>query len=599
MPESPRELLLRLGALMQSIASRREAGCDPDAADAILWISAPEGACTFVSRGWSEYTGQAQAQAVGQGWISAAHPADRERATQVIRQAMSKRDPFAVDYRLRRKDGAYRWVLDSGRPRYAPGGEFLGYMGSVLDVHELSLAEEARRESERRLRLLVELNAATQSLTDPDEIKAMTTRLLAEHLGADACAYVEAEACIVVERKAPRPSTAGEAELVQLVANRCRESIERARAVCELQEADRRKNEFLATLSHELRNPLAPWRTSLQLLRLADKRDSAAAPVHEVMERQVDHLVRLVDDLLEMSRITHGALELRREPVDLAEIVRNAVETTGPLIDLAAHRLEVSLPAEALQVHGDPVRLTQILVNLLNNAARYTAPGGQIRVAVRLDGDAARISVRDSGAGIPPEIMPRLFAMFARSEGSTGLGIGLALARRLAEMHGGTIEARSDGPGKGSEFTVRLPVSAAAPPVSPRAAERQKLSPRRILLVDDNRDAAESLGMLLTFLGADVEIAHDGPGALDAFARRRPAAVLLDIGMPGMDGYEVVRRLRGNGAANGVRLVALTGWGQEDDRRRVRRAGFDQHLIKPADLGALRALLVSLDGPEA
>ena len=386
--ESPRELLVRLGALLQSIASRREADGTPDAADAMLWTAAPDGAWTFASRGWCEHTGQTQAQALGEGWSAAVHAEDRGRARGAFLDAAGKREPYAVDYRLQRRDGAYRWALDSGRPRYGAGGELAGYLGSVLDVHELSQAEEARREAEERLRLLVE---------------------------------------------------------------------ERASLVCELQEADRRKDEFLATLSHELRNPLAPLRNALLLLRRSD-RQAAAAPLHEMMERQVEHLVRLVDDLLEVSRITRGVLELRRESVDLADVVRNAVETSRPLVEAAQHRLEVSLPAEPLCVDGDPVRLTQILANLLNNAARYTGRGGRIRLSVQREAGGALIAVRDNGPGIAPDMLPRLFEMFSRGAGSGGLGIGLALCRRLAEMHGGRIEARSEA-GQGSEFAVRLPLA--------------------------------------------------------------------------------------------------------------------------------------------
>ena len=592
--ESPRGLLLRLGALLQSIATRREDGRDLDAADAMLWTCGPDGRCTSVSRGWSEYTGLAKADALRQGWITAAHPEDRERAARVLGEAVTKREPFAVDYRLRRRDGAHRWVMDSGRPRYGAGGEILGYVGSVLDVHELSLAEEARRESEARLHLLVAINAATRTLADPEQIKAVTGRMLAAHLGAEACTYDESEGRFRVEGAAGREWSTGDTELAQVVADGCRESLARARAARELEELNRRKDEFLATLSHELRNPLAPLRNSLQLLRLSRDRDSAVAPIHEMMDRQVNLLVRLVDDLLDMSRITRGTFELRRELVDLAAVVRNAVETSTPLLESAAHRLEVSLPASPVQVDGDGVRLTQILGNLLNNAARYTPRGGEIRIALRREGEAALIEVRDNGAGIAAELLPRLFGMFMRGAGSTGMGVGLALARSLAEMHGGTIEARSDGPGRGAQFIVRLPLASRTAPGVALADSAAPIAPRRILVVDDNQDAAQTLGMLLTHLGAEVEIAHDGPAALTAFARRRPDMVLLDIGMPGMDGYEVARRLRHDGGAKGVPIVALTGRGQEADRHRVRDAGFDRHLVKPADLATLHGLLGSL-----
>jgi signal transduction histidine kinase/DNA-binding response OmpR family regulator len=376
---------------------------------------------------------------------------------------------------------------------------------------------------------------------------------------------------------------------------------QRLQLIDQLREADRRKDEFLATLSHELRNPLAPLRNSLHLLRLAGHAGASATSIHQMMERQVQHLVRLVDDLLEMSRISRGTFELRKERVEVAGIVRNAVETSDPLLQAAGHQLTVSLPSEPLWVDGDPVRLAQILANLLNNAANYTTAGGEISVEARREGGVALLAVRDNGAGITAEALPRLFEMFSRGDRQSGhdqggLGIGLALARRLAEMHGGTITARSEGPGLGSEFTVRLPLAADQRPLAASAATPTAAIQRRILVVDDNRDSAESMGMLLGFLGADVRVAFNGAQALEAYAAYDPAVVLLDIGMPGMDGYEVVRRLRADYPKRRAAIVALTGWGQEEDRRRAREAGFDHHLIKPADLDALQALLRSLEG---
>jgi PAS domain S-box-containing protein len=369
-----------------------------------------------------------------------------------------------------------------------------------------------------------------------------------------------------------------------------------------LQDSDRLKDEFLATLSHELRNPLAPLRNSLHLLRLAGGESGSAVPIHDMMERQVNHLVRLVDDLLEMSRISRGTFELRREKVELSAVVNNAIETADPLVRAAGHRLIVSMPNEPLYVDGDPVRLAQILANLLNNAAKYTEAGGEITVALRSAGSMAELLVRDNGSGISSEALPHIFEMFSRGDRSsgrdqTGLGIGLALARRLAEMHGGSVNARSEGLGKGSDFIVRLPL-APDQGIRPMASHRIAVIPRkRILVVDDNRDAAESMRMLLEFLGADVHVAFDGTSALEAFASYEPALVLLDIGMPEMDGYEVARRMRAAFPELKATIVALTGWGQEDDRRKARDAGFDRHLIKPADVGALQALLGSLEEP--
>jgi PAS domain S-box-containing protein len=367
-----------------------------------------------------------------------------------------------------------------------------------------------------------------------------------------------------------------------------------------LREADNRKDEFLATLSHELRNPLAPLRSSLEIVkRLATAPPNASAAL-EIMDRQLSHLVRLVDDLLEVSRITRGQVELRREQLRLDAAIHSAIETSEPLIRAGNHRLIVSLPDEPLMLDADPVRLAQIFGNLLNNAAKYSDKGGQIEIAARRDGDEALVTIRDSGDGIPSEQFAKLFQIFTRGERSarrnqSGLGIGLALVRRLTEMHGGRVEASSEGIGKGSCFSVRLPLNVrqvAAPKT--RGRDPSTIDSLSVLVVDDNQDAAESLAMLLRTAGAAVHVAHDGPTAIAEFERSEPDVVLLDIGMPDMDGCEVARRLREISPADRVALVALTGWGQDEDRRRVREAGFDHHLVKPVDLASLQSLLTSL-----
>ena len=369
-----------------------------------------------------------------------------------------------------------------------------------------------------------------------------------------------------------------------------------------LLDADGRKDEFLATLAHELRNPLAPIRNSLHLLRMSG--GPGVEQVRVMLERQVNHMVRLVDDLLEVARITRGKIELRRERVELADVVCGAVETSRPLIEAGRHHLALVLPGRPLVLDADPVRLSQVIANLLNNAAKYTPAGGQIGLTLGCEDDQAVVSVRDTGMGIPADMLPQVFDMFAqvdrtldRAQG--GLGIGLSLARNLVLLHNGTIEARSAGPGQGSEFVVRLPLapergSGVEPGPSAEDWSSKVIAARRILVVDDHRDAADSLGLLLQFLGNDVRIAHDGPEALEAVRAYRPGIVLLDIGMPGMDGYEVARRLRAQPELEGLALVALTGWGQEEDRRRSCAAGFDHHLVKPVDLPALQALLASL-----
>jgi CheY-like chemotaxis protein len=378
---------------------------------------------------------------------------------------------------------------------------------------------------------------------------------------------------------------------------------EREHAAAELQANDRRKDEFLAVLAHELRNPLAPIRNSLHILRLTGRQDPGTERVGEMIERQVNHMVRLVDDLLEVSRITRGQIELRIEPVDVADLVRTALETSRPLIEAAGHDLVVSLPGEPVSLEGDPVRLAQVLSNLLNNAAKYTHPGGRIWLTVHQEGEGVTLSVRDTGAGIPHDMLPRVFDLFTQidrtaNRGQGGLGIGLTLVKSIVGLHSGRVEARSGGPGRGSEFVVNLPRAStgrdaglARVPGRPATA----LAPRRVLVVDDNRDAAESLGMLLGLLGAEVQVAFDGPQALAAFDAHEPQVVLLDIGMPEMDGFEVARRIRRRLTGRDVALIALTGWGQEKDRQRSRSAGFDHHLIKPVEVEVLQALLRSLE----
>jgi PAS domain S-box-containing protein len=365
-----------------------------------------------------------------------------------------------------------------------------------------------------------------------------------------------------------------------------------------LEEADRRKDEFLATLSHELRNPLAPLRNALFMLRMGGGNNPSS--LVEMMERQVNHLVRLVDDLLEMSRISRGTLELQYGRVDLGTIVRNAVETSQPLVEENGHALSVSLPQETLWLDGDAVRLAQVLSNLLNNAAKYTPARGAIDVNAWREDEQVAVSVQDNGPGIAPELLPRIFDMFTRGQhaggrGPGGLGIGLALALRIAQMHGGTIEARNRNEG-GSEFILRLPMAArgtVGAPAEPSAAA-MRLRGLRVLVVDDNRDAGDTLATILEHLGAGVRVARGGEEALRLLAREPADVALLDIGMPGMDGYQLASAIRGR-YNSAVVLVALTGWGQDDDRKRARAAGFDHHLVKPVEVAALSQLLASLE----
>jgi PAS domain S-box-containing protein len=370
-----------------------------------------------------------------------------------------------------------------------------------------------------------------------------------------------------------------------------------------LRASDRRKDEFLATLAHELRNPLAPVASGFALLRQLGEYPPQAASVHAMVERQLDHIVRLVDDLLDISRITLGKIELRKAPVGLAEVVHSAVEMNRAAIEGAGQKLHVSLGAN-VTLDADAVRLTQVLSNLLSNASKYTVEAGDIWLATRSQDEHVLISVRDNGMGIPAATLPHVFDLFAQGDtaglrGKAGLGIGLAMVRLLVEMHGGSVEARSAGVGQGAEFTVRLPVveiRQASPtmpeaPTSTGSPEEVSLAGLRVLVVDDNRDAADTLSMLLTLVGADARAAYDGEDALDTLASHEADVILLDLGMPGMDGYAVANRIRSDARYRNMTLVAVTGRGQEKDRARSKAEGFDHHLSKPTDFNHLVGLL--------
>ncbi len=368
-----------------------------------------------------------------------------------------------------------------------------------------------------------------------------------------------------------------------------------------LREADRRKDEFLALLAHELRNPLAPVQNAVSVMRLKGIDDPQLVWCYDVIERQADQLKRLVDDLLDVSRITQGKIQLRLEPVDLETVIAGAVETSAPLINAQHHQLRVHLPDEAVSVRGDASRLTQVVANLLNNAAKYQNEDGTIELTARREGHEAVIAIRDHGIGLSSEMLSEAFELFAQGERTPdraqgGLGIGLSLVKKLVELHGGTVRAASDGPGRGAEFVIRLPRLDDTAPIAPAptANGSSAVEPRRhrILVVDDNVDAAESLGMLLELDGHAVTITHEGVQALATALAERPSVILLDIGLPGMDGYEVCRRLRAEGFAD-TRIIAMTGYGQDKDKQRAMEAGFDLHTVKPVEFSKLKAILAA------
>ncbi len=375
-----------------------------------------------------------------------------------------------------------------------------------------------------------------------------------------------------------------------------------------LESAERRMTEFLAMLAHELRNPLAPIRNAIRTLQMAPLDETARRSSTAIIDRQVTHLARLVDDLLDVSRITSGKIALHREPVEIAALVARAVEASRPFIESRRHSLEIVLPPESLWVAGDQTRLAQVLVNLLNNAAKYTPEGGRIDVEATRRSGEVELRVGDSGIGIPASLLPHVFELFRQGDRAldrteSGLGIGLTLVKRLVRMHGGSVEAASAGPDRGSEFTIRLPLLAEKParpeppPGDHPAAHAGPRGALRVLVVDDNRDSAETMTILLRLWGHEVESAATGPAALAIAQGFLPNAVLLDIGLPGIDGYEVARRLRALPGLGGALLLAMTGYGQEHDRRRSREAGFDHHLVKPLEPEYLRQLLAATPAP--
>jgi PAS domain S-box-containing protein len=378
---------------------------------------------------------------------------------------------------------------------------------------------------------------------------------------------------------------------------------DRKRAEAALREADRRKDEFLATLAHELRNPLSPIRNAVQVLQVAEGDRAMTASARAMIERQLKQLVRLIDDLLDVSRIAQGRLELRRERIDLARVLRLALEISRPLLETKQHNVSVIWPQEPLYVHGDEARLAQVFANLLDNSAKYSDGGAQITIAAMREGADALVKIADTGVGIGAERLPHVFEMYpvehrGGAVAPDGLGIGLTLVKRLVELHGGTVDAASEGPGKGSTFTVRLAFAAAdidshrcsdTPPRGTRSARHADGT--RVLVVDDNHDAAASLALLLDLNGYDIRTAKDGVEALEVAETFLPEFVLLDLGMPRLDGYQTAREMRKRPWGQSAKLLALTGWGQDEDKRRALEAGFDHHFTKPVDPGVLQRLM--------
>jgi PAS domain S-box-containing protein len=601
-----------------------------NASPALFWSTTVDGTNSWASEAWLRYTGQPVAEP-GQ-WPNLLHPLDVERSFSAWQRALAEESHFVIENRIRRYDGEYRWFLTRAVPLRDEDGSVTGWMGASTDIHDLKLAEGTLRESEERFRILAD-GAPVLIWVNDREGCEFVNRAYREFLGVgdvdvrgsdwvrfvhpdDREAYLGAYAR-ALEQQAPfqrefrfrrhdgvyrwmlstgSPRRSASGELIGYVGSTF-DITQHKQAEAALREDDRRKDEFLATLAHELRNPLAPIRNAVELLRLEPNESPQLGWARDMIDRQVDQLTRLVDDLLEVSRITRGALSLQAETVAVSQLFRDVAEASRPSLTQHGHELDVRLPEDELFLRADPVRLAQVLVNLLDNAAKHSGSSGRIRLSAEREGRRACLAVEDGGRGMTPEEQARVFEMFYRAgEGARhrpGLGVGLALVKSLVELHGGTVEAYSAGLGHGSRFTVYLPLLEADRPLaaSAPAPEPTQAGRLRVLVVDDNPDSTESLAALLKTLGHEVETAADGIEACEVGERFRPDVILLDLRMPRLDGYGAARRIRGAPWGAGVVLVAQTGWGRESDRRRAEEAGFDFHLTKPVNFDALRRIL--------
>ncbi|MCX4173128.1 MULTISPECIES: PAS domain S-box protein [Paraburkholderia] len=570
------------------------------------------------------------------GFFELIHPGDLIALNEAVDHAVKSGDDYVAEFRFLHASGDWCWMEGRGRATYDRQGEPLTIYGLGIDITERKDAQTVLLRQAAIFEHLSDAIVITDLRGNITDFNAGGERVLGyrrrEVLGKPIAMFYPPEDALRIRREVlaalaadgtwrreltfvRRDGTRGVCEtVVKPLANargdiygavsvsrditgRRRAEQQLQRLNLELSKADRRKDEFLATLAHELRNPLAPMRNVLEILRLKEFADPQLSWSRDVFDRQLQHMTHLVDDLLEVSRITQGKLELRKQRLELARAMQSAMEAARPTVQASAHHLSVTLPREPLYLDADPTRLSQMILNLLNNAAKYTPPGGSISLAAEREGDEAVIVVRDSGIGIPREHLDSVFEMFSqlapaleRSQG--GLGIGLALVRGLAELHGGTVAAFSNGPGTGSEFVIRLPLSKATPEQSESSpAEMPRTAGLRVVIVDDNADAADSLAMVLELEGHEVRTAGDGIAGLELIGEFAPQAVILDIGLPRLNGYELARRIRHDHQDADILLIAVTGWGQQQDKQTAEEAGFDHHFTKPVDPRELQRVL--------
>jgi PAS domain S-box-containing protein len=618
-----------------------------DAAPAMLWVTEPDGKLSFLSRAWHEFTAQDRGTSLAFGWTAAVHPDERDAALHAVVDANRRRVPFSMEHRLRHAVDGYRWVIATGQPRFAANGDFLGFVGNVLDISDRKRTEQALHETRDTLVTMFDALPVGVAVAGQDGKLLLSNQAMLRYLPTGVLPSLDEERYMrwtafhddgrLVERRDFAGARAARGERVvpgiearylgddgveiwtQVAAVPLKgrddvtrghvaivtdiDAFKRTEAALRLAEsrqrelfdevarANRNLSQFLAVLAHELRNPLAPLMTGLELMRVGPRDPAVVANVRDMMERQVRQLAHLIDDLLDIARVTNGKVEIRKARVDLNAIVADAVETSLPLIEQKQHTLDLQLHAAPLPVQADATRIAQVIGNLLTNAAKYTPPGGAISLHVTQDGADAVIAVADNGVGIPSASLESVFEMFSqvgsnRQHAQGGLGIGLSLVRQLIGLHDGTVSAHSDGIGKGSRFVVRLALDQAAvvpAPANAPATQGKANGPLRILVTDDNVDAAVTLSMLLEIDGHDVTLAHDGQQALQLAAQCLPDVAFLDIGLPDMSGHEVARRLRQIAGLERCTIVAVSGWGAQDDLARSSAAGFDAHFTKPVD----------------
>ena len=568
------------------------------------------------------------------------HEQDRAPIVKAVEAAIATRKDYAIEFRFRHGSEPWRWMDGRGRAIYGADGRATRLFGIGIDITERRHGEESVRQNEAHFRTMADAipqlvwiarpdgwiywynsrwyeytgtTAANvegwgwQSLHDPAVLPAVLNRWKSSIASGEPFEMVfplrGADGIFRTFLTRVMPLKDDRREVLHWFGT-CTDITTQRQAEEALRIADQRKDAFIATLAHELRNPLAPIRNAVEIMRLQGSASPEQTTARDIIDRQARHLTRLVDDLLEVSRITRGKVQLRMERVALVVPLNDAIEAVHPLMQSSAHTLTVSLPCEPIYLVGDPTRITQVVLNLLNNAAKFTPHGGHIWLSAERVGNEALIYVRDTGIGIPVEHLSRIFEMFSqvtppieRAEG--GLGIGLALVRGLLELHGGSIQASSGGPGKGSEFVVRLPLARAEDSsIASSSAGRESTGVgfrRKVLVVDDNRDAAESLTQLLQIFGHEVREAHDGVEAIHAADAFRPEVVLLDLGLPKLNGYDAAREIRKRAGDRAVMIIAVTGWGQDEDRRHSAEAGFDLHLTKPVEATQLQAILTKVN----